>query len=154
MCSLPTVELRASDTRRLQIEALDAAIGDPFRMDADPAASLADCHSLLRLLDEEYEKTGRAVPQLARLYYDAFQICVAHSDQARATVLAEHAYKARIVCEGEDSPPTQKMKRMMENPASHPSFGALSRKWKTSRSHVPKNLDAVEFEKWLWRQGK
>ncbi|OIW23875.1 SET domain-containing protein [Coniochaeta ligniaria NRRL 30616] len=151
VCSLGIPELQASDTRRLQIQALDDAIGDPFRMRSSPAASLADCHSLLGVLDEEYG-TGRAV--LARLYYDAFQICIAHSDQARATVFAERAYKSRVVCEGEGSPLTQKMKRMMENPAGHPNFGGYSKNWKTSKSQVPKSLDAVDFEKWLWRQGR
>jgi hypothetical protein len=106
---------------------------------------------LLQVLEEEYK--GSAGALIARLYYDAFQISITHGDQARASVFAERGYRSRIICEGEDSPETQKIKNLMENPARHRNFGA-SKRWKAAKGLVPKGLDTDGFEKWLWRQGK
>ena len=89
---------------------------------------------------------------IARLYYDAFQISVAHGDQARGRVFAERAYKARIICEGEDSPETQKVKNFAAKPSDHNSFEAYSRRWRTARSMVPKGLDMVQFTEWLFKR--
>lgn len=104
-----------------------------------PDDCLADCHSLLQVLEEEFH--GGAGASIARLYYDAFQISITHSDQARAGVFARRGYKSRVICEGEDSPETQKVKKLMEYPANHRNFGA-STKWKTVKGLVPKGLDS------------
>ncbi|TGO48686.1 hypothetical protein BELL_1964g00010 [Botrytis elliptica] len=85
-------------------------------------------------------------------YYDAFQISIAHGDQARASILAERAYKARVICEGEDSPETLRAKSLALKPAVHNSFGVYSRKWKSARDSVPKGLDTIQFDRWLFRQ--
>ena len=151
VCSLSLPELQISDARRLQIQHLDDAIGDSDRVMNRPDECLADCHSLLQLLEDEY--SGGAGASIARLYYDAFQISITHGDQARASVFAGRAYKSRVICEGEDSPETRKVKNLMENPAGHRNFGA-SMRWKTAKGLVPKGLDAGEFERWLWRQGR
>lgn len=148
-CSLPSSELQASDARRLQIQGLDNVIGDPFRMANSPKESLGDCHPLLQLLNEEYD--GCAGALVARVYYDAFQISIAHGDQARASVFAERAYKARLICEGEDIPETQMAKALALKPADHVSFGLCSMKWKTTMEMLPEGLDTTQFEKWLWR---
>ncbi|KAI1773180.1 hypothetical protein F4818DRAFT_423497 [Hypoxylon cercidicola] len=150
VCNLPRQELKSSDARRLQLQHLDEKIGDPTQMMSRPGASLADCRSLVKLLEEEYGEAP--APDTARLYYDAFQISGAHSDRARASAFAERAYRARIICEGEDSPLTQRMKRFMENPASHRSFGCYSKKWRGSDKFSPSSLSATEFEAWLWRR--
>jgi len=63
--------------------------------------SLADCHALLQLLEEEYK--GSAGVLIARLYYDAFQISVSYGDQARASAFAERGFRSRVIYEGEDS---------------------------------------------------
>lgn len=149
-CSRPLAELKASDARRKLIQDLDEAIGDPFRMQSRPNESLRDCHSLLQVLQEEYD--GFAGVLNARLYYDAFQVSIAHGDQSRASVFAERAYKARVVCEGENSPETQKAKSLALKPADHSSFGLCSMKWKTKRDMIPKGLDTKQFEKWLFRE--
>ena len=65
------------------------------------------CRSLLQVLEEEYK--GGAGALIARLYYDAFQISIAHGDQARASVFAERGY------------------RLIENPSVHVNFGASVR---------------------------
>lgn len=107
--------------------------------------------SLLQVLEEEYHVGAGA--SIARLYYDAFQISITHGDQARASVFAGRAHKSRVIREGEDSPETRKVKKLMENPAGHGNFGA-SMRWKTAKGLVPKGLDAGGFERWLWRQGR
>jgi hypothetical protein len=116
-----------------------------------PDDCLADCHSLFQVLEEEY--AGSASALIARLYYDSFQISITHGDQARASVFAQRGYKSRVICEGEDSPETRKMKDLMENPAGHRNFRA-SMRWKTAKALVPKGPDTDGFEKWLWRQGR
>ncbi|TGO64697.1 hypothetical protein BCON_0006g01000 [Botryotinia convoluta] len=143
-------EITISDNRRTQIKNLDDAIGDPFRMKSNPQESLSDCYSLIQVLDQEFD--GCAGASIARLYYDAFQISIAHGDQARASIFAERAYKARVICEGEDSPDTLRVKSLALKPAVHSSFEVYSRKWKSVRDSVPKGLDTVEFDKWLFRQ--
>ena len=149
VCSLPPPELHRSNGRREQIQQLGEAIGDPFRIMRNPITALSDCYSSFKLIKEEYR--GHAGALFPRLYYDAFQICVAHGDRSRATVFAEHAYKARVVCEGEDSPATEKMRRLMQDPTSHINFGGYSMRWKTKRESVPEGTDALEFERWLWK---
>ncbi|CAF9915216.1 MAG: hypothetical protein GOMPHAMPRED_000661 [Gomphillus americanus] len=144
--------LQASDARRVFMQRLDDAIGNPFRMMGDPKACLQDCFALLRTLEEEYN--SYAGPLLARLYYDAFQICIAHGDQARARVFADRAYKARVICEGIDSPEILKMERLSKTPAMHPSFEMYSTNWELEKSLVPKSLDGPAFETWLFRDSE
>ncbi|KAK4692657.1 hypothetical protein P7C71_g4588, partial [Lecanoromycetidae sp. Uapishka_2] len=151
LCSLPLPELQTSDARRLQIQHLDEAIGDSNCVMNRPDKCLEHCHSLLQVLEEEYH--GGACALIARLYYDAFQITITHSDQARASVFAQRGYKARVICEGEDSPETRRMKNLMENPAGHRNFG-VSKTWKTAKGLVPKGLEVDEYERWLWRFGR
>lgn len=148
-CMLPAAKLRDSDARRLVIQHLDEAVGDGMRMVTKPADSLRDCHTLLQALNEEF--TGHPGAHSCRLYYDAFQICISHGDQARAGVFAGKAYDARVCAEGEDSPETQRMKSLSMKPADHQSYGLYSMRWKKKRSMVPKNLDESQFEAWLFR---
>jgi SET domain len=150
VCSLPPSSLQASDRRRTEIQRLDKAIGDPVRMMSTPDESLKDCHSLLYVLEQEFD--GHAGAFIARLYYDAFQISIAHGDQARASMFAERAHKARAICEGEDSPETLRVKSLALKPAQHSSFKAYSNRWRTARESVPKGLDTEQFNKWLFRQ--
>lgn len=149
-CTLPPPELRESDARRALIQRLDEAIGDPYRMAIKPAESLRDCHSLLNALKTEFKDYTGA--HGCRLYYDALQICISHGDQARASAFAEKAYKARVCCEGEESPETKRMRSLSAKPAEHMSYGLLSKKWNTTRKMVPKGLDEAQFEAWLFRE--
>ncbi|UKZ97206.1 uncharacterized protein TrAFT101_011971 [Trichoderma asperellum] len=106
-----------SDNWRKQIQSLDKAIGDPFCMMSSPYESLIDCYLMLQVLEQELD--GCASAMIARLYYDAFHIIIAHGDQARASMFAERAYKARVICEGEDSPETLRVKSLAVKPAYH-----------------------------------
>ncbi|KAF2122708.1 hypothetical protein BDV96DRAFT_639275 [Lophiotrema nucula] len=149
ICSLAPSELQASDARRVQIQSLDDAIGSSVRMQSKPKDVLGDCHLLLQTLKDEYD--GYAGIHNARVYYDAFQVSIAHGDQARASIFADRAYKARAVCEGEDSPEAKRMHGFAQKPASHRNFQGCSSKWKTTRGMIPKGLDTEAFEKWLFR---
>jgi SET domain len=151
LCSLPTPELQISDARRRKIQLLDETIGDPGRVMDKPNECIADCHSSLLLLEEEYK--GSAYAGIARLYYDAFQISITHGDQARASAFAAKGYKSRVICEGEDSPLARKMKGLMADPKGHRNFGT-SMRWRTAKALVPKGLDVTGFEEWLWKRGQ
>ncbi|KAL8387084.1 hypothetical protein RB595_010169 [Gaeumannomyces hyphopodioides] len=151
LCSRPESARNESDQRRKLIAELDKSIGDPFRMMGEPQKSLADCALLEQVLREEFEgkpDTGT----LARLYYDAFQIVIAHGDQARASVFASRGYKARVICEGKDSPATKQLEALAKNPNSHTTFKACSSKWNTRKTMAPKGLDEEGFNRWLFRQ--
>jgi len=150
LCSLPASALEESDNRRIEIARLDQAIGGPTRTMNSPHLTIADCKQLLNLLKQEH---GNCPSPEARAYYDAFQISSIHSDQARASVFAQKAYEARLVCEGEDSPETVRMKSLMEDPKKHQSFG-VSKRWRTGVSGAPKGLGESEFEEWFWGRGK
>ncbi|KAI0410424.1 hypothetical protein F5X98DRAFT_368815 [Xylaria grammica] len=139
LCSQPLEAIQASDKRRVDMEQLDETIGNPAAMMCSPQKSLAACRNLLHLLDQEYG--GAEIVLLVRLYYDAFQICVAHGDQARASVFAERAYVLRVECEGEDSPATRNVKGLMRDLTRHPF----------ARTARPRNVDADGFDKWLWK---
>jgi hypothetical protein len=148
LCSLPESQLQESDARRLEMDRLDQSIGDGSQIISNPASALAHCQRMQQLLKDEYNSCP---PLEARLYYDAFQISIVHADQARASVFAEKAYKARLLGEGEDSPETIKMKGFMGRPAEHQNY-RVSKRWRTSKSAVPKGLGDKEFEEWLWRR--
>ncbi|KAJ2990352.1 hypothetical protein NUW58_g2994 [Xylaria curta] len=150
LCTCPLPEQQASDDRRRQIQLLDEQVGDSYTVTTNPTVSLQACHTLLKVLLDEYGTSGMAL--VARLYYDAFQIAITHGDQARAKVFAERAYKARVACEGEDNPVTKRINGFMKNPASHDSFALGSKMWRSSKTAQPRNLGAEDFEKWLWRR--
>ncbi|KAF4437246.1 SET domain-containing 5 [Fusarium acutatum] len=150
LCTLPPSQLQASDDRRVRIQQLDTSIGNSFTMMINPKAGLKACLSLLHTLEEEYGVC--AVQHNARLYYDAFQICIAHGDVGRATTFAERSYRAKVICEGEDSTETLRMKSFVLQPTTHSSFGALSLRWKTDKEEAFSGYDTVEFEKWLFSQ--
>ena len=149
LCSQPPHAIQASDQRRADIQRLDEKIGDPVAMMSSPQRSLAGCHDLLQILDEEFR--GAAIALLPRLYYDAFQVSIAHGDQALASAFAERSYMSRVECEGEDSPATQWVKTLMQDPTKHSTFNAYSTRWRSTKTARPRNLDADRFDKWLWK---
>jgi hypothetical protein len=149
-CARPSFELEECDFCREAIKSLEKAIGDPNRMVTAPEKSLRAFQLMLDVLNDEY--AGYAGILKTRAYYDAFQICIAHGDQARASVFAERSYQARVLCEGEDSPEAARMKSLARRPATHPSYGVGSRKWKTSKAMVTKSLNRAQFDAWLFQR--
>jgi hypothetical protein len=146
LCQLTDEERRASDQRLEKIASLDELIGDGNQIIANPAACLVDVRNLLNLLFEE-NITDSRVP---RAYYDAFQIAIAHGDQARAKVFAERAFKLRLQCEGDDSPEVSRLKALVKSPKDHRLYGTTTL-WKKSTKMIPKNLDEAAFDAWLWK---
>lgn len=59
-----------------------------------PENTLAYCRQLLSLYEMEAITDARG----ARVYYNAFQICIMHGDQARASVIAQKAYETAYGC--------------------------------------------------------
>jgi hypothetical protein len=60
---------------------------------------------------------------------------------------------ARILIEDESSFATQLMKEIALRPANNPHYGRISMRWKSEIDRAPNNLDASEFEHWLYRGG-
>ena len=142
LCSLPKAESQASDERMEAMARLDEAIGVPGR---PPMEALADCKEILRLYGEE-----RVVDlRVPRAYYDAFQICAKHSDEARAAVFAKRAEEARRACEGA-SEEAENLQSLAANPRRWEGFGK-TKKLKTVKEDMPSALSGKAFEKWLWR---
>ncbi|KAL8367683.1 hypothetical protein RB599_003534, partial [Gaeumannomyces hyphopodioides] len=136
-CSKPEAARAESDERRKFIRDLDYKIGDSSRAKDEPERALADCAALERALYDEFEgRPDQAV--LARLYYDAFQVVIAHGDQARAIVFADRAYKARVLAEGEDSPASKKMLPLASLPSVHESFKLYGAQWKSRKTRSPR----------------
>jgi hypothetical protein len=73
-----------SDSYQSEIQRLDELLGDGSRLLSNTGRCLEDVHTLLALLEAE----NITDPRLPRAYYDAFQIAIAHGDQARAKVFA------------------------------------------------------------------
>ncbi|RYP34254.1 hypothetical protein DL767_004377 [Monosporascus sp. MG133] len=149
LCSLPPFQLRVSDGRRAQLRRLGEAVGDPALAARDPVAALGHCRSFLDLLRDEYGEDPGILA--ARIYFDAFRICASHGDRARASAFAGRAYEIRMVCEGDDSPGTKRMKSLMQDPASYAAFGTHS-DGKKIPGFVPVDLSSDLYEDWLWRQ--
>ncbi|OJD18272.1 hypothetical protein AJ78_01711 [Emergomyces pasteurianus Ep9510] len=147
VCAVPAEESRRRDRRLEEIARLDNVLGDGRRMMSNPADCLQDAYTLFRMLTDE----GITGSRIARVYNDALQICIAHSDQARARVFAQRAYNGRVVLEGEDSPETMRLKAIADNPSSHGLFEA-TKSWEQSVKAIPKDLSGANFENWLWRQ--
>jgi hypothetical protein len=144
--SLPSEKQKQSDARYSRAAQLDESIGNPKRVKMSPNLALADCYALFKLYNEEKITDNR----LQRLYYDAFQICVMHSDQARARVFARRCAEARAVCEGDDSADVIEMIGYSEKPSTHASFGG-STKWKQAADAIPKDADGPKLKAWLWK---
>ena len=144
LCCLLAKGLHESDNRQIWMQLLDDTIGDADRLIASLGGALADCRELLQL----YRSKAITDARVARVCYDAFQICVTHGDQARASVFARMAYETRLYVEGHDRPDTQKMKSFMADPANHMSYG-FARRWNIPRRQSLNGLDAEGFSQWL-----
>lgn len=148
LCSLPPEELQASDERLSRAQELDDIIGNSEICYYEPEKVLNSCRSQLKIYEQEGIKDGR----LARLYYDAFQLCNMHADLARARCFAKYYCNEKKIAEGSDSINVLEMKPFVKNPARHGSYEPMG-KWKTGTSDVPRGLNSMEFSKWLWREG-
>lgn len=122
-------------------------IGSAEKCYFEPEKVLRSCRSQLRIYEQEKVRDGR----LARLYYDAFQLCNMHGDVARARCFAKYYCEEKMIAEGEGSINVLEMKRFVRDPREHASFEPRGR-WRTERGDVPRGLKAGEFKRWLWRE--
>lgn len=81
--------------------------------------SLAECHTLLSVLEEEYEDGSSAFIVRSTTQYDAFRIFMAHSDQARARWFSERRCLGRFICVVEHSTRAQNIAKFMEGTSKH-----------------------------------
>lgn len=145
----PVEESKKRDARLQEILRLDSGLGDGKRIMSKPQDCLRDAHTILHLLCGE----GVVGSRVARVYNDALQIVVAHSDQARAKVFAQRACAQRLMVEGDDSPETVRLQGISEDPTRSGLYGS-SRSWETPPKAIPEGLSDAEFEDWLWRKGR
>lgn len=146
-CSLPEDQLAVSDARLIRAQELNEQIGSHTRAYNTPELALADCRELLKIYQEEKIADLR----MPNLYYDAFQIAAMHSDQARAKTFANRYRQLIVVAEGPDSVDALEMMSFARKPSSHASFGS-TKLWASTVKSVPKDLEAENFERWLWRE--
>jgi hypothetical protein len=155
ICSLPPSRLQLSDDRRVQMRCqLSTKITDYTLTSEDAEICLAACYNLFKLLEEEFGGHDLADYHVFPVYHDAFWVCIAHADEARASAFAERCYQAQLICKGEDNPETQRMKHFAECPASSSMYRYCGTAWESDMDDVPHNLDDEGFKKWLWRQGE
>lgn len=147
-CMLSGEQRQESNRRQEELVRLDGLVGNIDDFYSKPLARLHNAHARLRLLEEE----GMADVRVARLYHDAFEVAITNADVARAKVLAGRAYAANVICEGEDSPESIKLKAFAEDPTKHLLYGT-SVEWLPDDDEYPEILDEEQCEDWLWRKG-
>lgn len=147
VCAVSAEEVKQRDRRLETIAQIDNTLGNGRRIMSKPLECLHDAHKVFRMLNDE----GITGSRISRIYNDALQITIAHGDQARAKVFAQRAYDWRLVLEGEDSPETMRLKRIIDNPASHGLYDA-EMSWAQPVEATPQGLSETDFEKWLWRE--
>ncbi|RKF60635.1 SET domain-containing protein 5, partial [Golovinomyces cichoracearum] len=146
LCSLPADELAISDRRLERAQELDRLIGDPERCENEPDTVMVACKEMFEIFEQESVRDGR----LARLFYDAFQLCNLHSDLARSQCFAEFYYEAKLNSEGAGSHNVLEMLAVRQRPQIHDSFGITNR-WKSSVKDRPEFANVDEFRRWLWK---
>ncbi|PGG95507.1 hypothetical protein AJ79_10018 [Helicocarpus griseus UAMH5409] len=147
VCGVSPEETKERDRRLKEMARLDNLLGDGRRMMSKPDDCIQDAYILYCMLKEE----GIAGSRIARVYNDALQISIAHSDEARAKVFAQKAYAGRVLLEGKDSPETMRLKALVEKPSSHGLFGT-TKAWAQPAKAIPKDLNKADLQDWLWMQ--
>ncbi len=148
ICLQNTEDTSASDTRRRKLCQLDAAIGNGMLIISNPGRALKSCKDVLQLLREE----GESDMKVYAAYYDAFQVCVAHGDLARASAMAGLAAGAKSDCQGNDADGIEEIGRFIQSPQTHRLAGTTNR-WRSKVGHA-QSPESQGFEEWLWRRAE
>lgn len=138
VCALPDDQRRVLDQRSETLGRLDGAVGDGRLIMDNPARALQHCKTLA--------ESGLVDHRLSRAYYDAFQVCVTHSDFARAAVMARLAAEEKEVCAGPGA--AEELRVYEKRPESHRLAG-LSKKWRSQAKHR-REPGSDGFQQWLW----
>ncbi|KAH0611009.1 uncharacterized protein H6S33_011436 [Morchella sextelata] len=147
VCSGDAAAVAASDERRREVGRLDALVGGGTLMMGSPQKALGCCRRILALLGEE----GIKDVSLYRTYYDAFQICVAHGDMARAAALARLGVAVKVACHGSVAV-EEKLWTYAKSPEKH-RLASMSRRWATKVGDA-KEIGSEGFEEWLWARAR
>jgi hypothetical protein len=83
-------------------------------------------------------------------YYDAFQICVAHGDLARAATFAGLAAEVKMDCQGCDADGIEELDTFIRSPQKHRLAGTTNR-WRSKVQHA-RLRDTPDFSTWLWQR--
>lgn len=140
------MERTKSDKRRTRIAEIDKNVGDGVLIMTNPSKALLLCREALSLLQEEEEST----PRFEVVLYDAFQICVAHGDLARASRFAELAAEAKEAWQGNDATGLAEMRAYIRRPQSH-RLASQTQRWRTKAVGLTKPAYLTSSD-WLWRR--
>lgn len=118
-----------------------------FLLYHNPARALAQCHEMLRVLcSEEITLDDKATGA----FYNAFEICIAHRDFARAIAFARQILQMVRASRGYDADGVAHWEKLMRTPWMHEISGKT--KWWWTEPEDVKADDAPDFEEWLWER--
>ncbi|KAF8424472.1 hypothetical protein EV426DRAFT_598086 [Tirmania nivea] len=142
-------EVQARDKRRAQISRMDDEVGGGILIATNPARAMKFCRQIIRLLPLE-----RLEGEVPRVYFDAFQLAIAHGDQARASAFMKVQRRLRRQLEGNDAADmTPEFNALVEQPQSHYVFQAVSRRWQSTVS-MRREEGSIGFDEWLWMRAE
>lgn len=149
LCSLPAKESSESDEMLEGIYLRDGFV-NKLGLRGISSSPLVILHCLDREV-QLYNMTDPDDPGLSKVYWDATEVAIAHGDLARGRIFAERALQGwRISC-GSDCQPVIKFGRIPQDPSRLPLYG-MSKQWTTAVDEVPSQLEATQFEYWLWKR--
>ena len=144
LCSADEDTVQASDKRRQELKQLESDMAGGEYIVLRPAQALQRVKRMLELYEEERESSARII----RVYDDAFLICVAQSDFARASAFAKKVVAEKIRYQGEDAADLEVWRKKIEEPERHRAAGQ-TRDW-ASKATDAKAETYNGFENWLW----
>ncbi|CCX06260.1 hypothetical protein FPQ18DRAFT_354171 [Pyronema domesticum] len=142
-CGLDAPEAAADNLLRAEAKRLDELIGDGVLIATNPARALKYCRDLMNV-----RKRLKQTPEIPRVYYDAFQVCVAHGDLARAKVFMRLHNDMKERIEGDWAVDAEK-RELVERPERHRLYRQVSRRWNTNVQHA-REEGSEGFVEWLW----
>lgn len=146
-CGGPPEALSLNDQQRAEMSKLDDAIGDNVLISTNPSRALKFCRQLLRLREAVGPKAD-----IAKTHYDAFQVCVAHGDLARASTFARLYVENKKLYEG-DAADIDGQRGLVEKPELHRLYKAVSNRWRSNVGYA-RDPRSNGFEEWLWMRSE
>lgn len=149
-CGRSSEELQESDVRRFDMARIDEArrVGGGRLAVTNPAKALRYCRNILELLKDD----GVSDMTLYGPYTDAFQLCLAHGDMARASAFAALAMELMETCKGKDSTGIAEIRPLVLTPEKYQG-PKISRKWRSQTKNARK-VGSEGFEEWLWSRAE
>lgn len=130
----------------MEVQGEARIVGDGMSIMLNPSRTLGYCRRMLELLSAE----GDWDMKVFVVCYDAFQICVAHSDYARATAFASLAADVKRKFQGQDSDGLEDIEKLARVPETH-HLGGTTKKWRSFARHRRAD-DSEGFDTWLWHR--